>query len=96
VKAGSDGKRKITCGFKSHINVDEDGLIKSPDNTPGNVHDSSSFTPLLGGDEPAVYADSAYSNEKHGKRLMRHMVENRNVKRVSRNKPLTTQEKQFN
>jgi IS5 family transposase len=29
VKAGSDGKKKITYGFKAHINVYEDGLIKS-------------------------------------------------------------------
>ena len=29
VKAGSGGQRKSTYGFKAHINIDEDGLIKS-------------------------------------------------------------------
>ena len=28
VKADSDGQRKSTYGFKAHVNVDEDGLIK--------------------------------------------------------------------
>ena len=30
VKAGSDGKRKSTYGYKAHMNVDEDGLIGQP------------------------------------------------------------------
>jgi IS5 family transposase len=34
VKAGSDGKRKSTYGFKAHLNVDEDGLIKATDPLP--------------------------------------------------------------
>ena len=41
VKASSDSQRKSTHGFKAHINVDEDGLIKSTDYTPGNVPDSN-------------------------------------------------------
>ena len=28
VKAGSDGKSKSTYGYKAHINVDEEGLLK--------------------------------------------------------------------
>ena len=35
VKNGSDGKRKSTYGFKAHLNVDEDGLIKSTDYSSG-------------------------------------------------------------
>jgi IS5 family transposase len=54
-----DGQRKSTDGFKAHTNVDEDGLIKSTDYTPGKVLDSNCFTPLLDGGESAVYADSA-------------------------------------
>lgn len=61
VKAGSDGKRKSTYGFKAHINVEEDGFIKATDYTAGNVHDSNCFTDLLSGKESAVYADSAYA-----------------------------------
>jgi hypothetical protein len=37
VKMGSDGKNKSTYGFKTHINVAEDGFIKSADFTAGNV-----------------------------------------------------------
>ena len=65
VKAGSDGKRKSTYGYKAHMNVDEDGLIKSTDYTTGNVHDSNGFTNLLDGEESAVYADSAYGSKAH-------------------------------
>ncbi|MDP0588080.1 MAG: IS5 family transposase [Candidatus Endonucleobacter bathymodioli] len=43
VKAGSDGKSKSTYGYKAHINVDEDGMIKSIGYTARNVHDSDCF-----------------------------------------------------
>ena len=62
VKQGSDGKRKTTYGFKTHINVDEDGFIKAIAFTAGNVHDCNHFTELLNGDESAVYVDSAYKS----------------------------------
>ena len=55
-----DGKWKSTYGYKAHLNVDEDGFIKTTDDTAGNVHDSHCFTDLLGSDETAVYAGSAY------------------------------------
>ena len=46
VKAGSDGKYKSTYGYKAHINVDEEGLIKAIAYSAGNVHDSNHFTTL--------------------------------------------------
>lgn len=96
VKAGSDGQRKSTYGFKAHINVDEDRLIKSTDYTPGNVHVSNCFTSLLDGDESAAYAGSAYAREKHAKCLKAYKVENRIIRRAYKNKPLMAQDKQFN
>lgn len=96
VKAGSDGQRKTTYGYKAHMNVDEDGLIKSTDFTPGNVHDSNCFTEWLDGDESAAYADSAYAREKHEKWLKQRKIKNRIIKRAYRNKHLTKQDKQFN
>lgn len=96
VKAGSDGKRKSTYGFKAHINVDEDGLIKATDFTSGSVHDSNCFTGLLESDESAVYADSAYRSKKHDDWLSAKSIENRLTKRAYRNRPLTREEKGFN
>jgi len=96
VKAGSDGKRKSTYGFKAHVNVEEDGFIKSTDYTAGNVHDSNCFTDLLSGRESAAYADSAYVSQAHEQWLSDHRIENRITRRAYRNRPLTMQDKQFN
>ena len=96
VKAGSDGKRKSTYGYKAHLNVDEDGFIKSTDYTPGNVHDSNCFTGLLSGEETAVYADSAYRSQSHDEWLGDRQIDNRVIKRAYRNKPLNEKDKQFN
>ena len=96
VKNGSDGKCKSTYGFKAHVNVDEDGLIKSTDYSSGSSHDSNHFTELLSGEESAVYADSAYQSEKHHQWLSERGVENRLTKRAYRNRPLSEKDKQFN
>jgi IS5 family transposase len=74
---GSDGQSKSTYGFKAHINVDEDGLIKSTDYTLGNVHDSKCCIELLEGDESAVYADSTLACTSHTMWLKAHKAENR-------------------
>lgn len=96
VKNGSDGKRKSTYGFKAHLNVDEDGLIKATDYSSGSSHDSNHFTGLLSGDESAAYADSAYQSEKHGQWLSARGIDNRLTKRAYRNRPLSEEDKQFN
>ena len=109
VKAGSDGKRKSTYGYKAHMSVDEDSFIKSTDYTAGNVHDSNCFTDLLSGNETSVYADSAYQSQAHSTWLAERHIENRIipqgtfsgcaihlVKRAYRNKPLNKEAKQFN
>jgi len=96
VKAGSDGKSKSTYGYKAHINVDEDGFIKSTDYTAGNVHDSNCYTSLLSGNEAAAYADSAYQSRAHNKWVNSRHIKNRVIKRAYRNKPLGKKAKQFN
>lgn len=96
VKAGSDGKRKSTYGFKAHINVDEDGLIKATDYSKGSLHDSNCFTGLLSGDESAAYADSAYLSKEHEDWLSIRGIESRVIKRAYRCRPLTEEDKQFN
>jgi IS5 family transposase len=96
VKAASDGKRKSTYGYKAHINVDEEGLIKALAYTAGNVHDSNHFTTLLKGNESAAYADSAYQSEMHTDWLTARGIENRLIKRAYRNRPLSQEDKVFN
>ncbi len=96
VKNGSDGKRKSPYGYKAHMNVDEDGFIKAVGFTAGNVHDSQCFTELLGGDESAVYADSAYASGEHDSGLVKRGIGNRILKRAYRNRPLTKAEREFN
>ena len=96
VKNGSDGKRKSTYGFKAHLNVDEDGLIKSTDYSRGSSHDSNHFIDSLSGDESAAYADSAYQSETHTQWLSEQGVDNRLTRRAYRNRPLSEKDKQFN
>ena len=96
VKAGSDGRRKSTYGFKAHLNVDEDGLIKAIEFTSGSIHDSNHFTSLLSGDESAVYADCAYASQAHENWLKQYGIESRVLKRAYRNRPLREQDKAFN
>ena len=96
VKKASNGKKTSTYGFKAHINVDEDGFIKTTDFTAGNVHDSLNFIDLLEGDESAAYADSAYQSKKHREYLEEKNIKDCLTRRAYRNKPLTKEDKQFN
>jgi IS5 family transposase len=89
VKIGSDGKRKTTYGFKAHINVEEDGFIKTYDYSAGNVHASNVFESLFTGSEKEVYADSAYQSKTHKKSIKEKSIRNRVLERAYRNKPLT-------
>jgi len=96
VKTASDGKRKTTYGFKTHINTDEDGFIKSYQITAGNVHDSKVFEILLTGSEKEAYADSAYKSEKHDQMLRSKGIKNSVLERAYRNKPLNEEQKKNN
>lgn len=96
VKAGSNGRRKTTYGYKTHVNVDEDGFVKAMEFTAGNVHDSQVFTPLLSGKEKAVLADSAYASAATHAWLAVRGIENGVLDRAYRNKPLTPAQKQRN
>lgn len=96
VKTASNGKMTTTYGFKTHMNVDEDGFILSEQFTPGNVHDTRVFEPLLTGREKAVYADSAYKSEDRDKWLKKKGIQNHILHRAKRNTPLTEEQKQWN
>jgi transposase, IS5 family len=48
-------------GMKVHIGVDsESGLIHSVETTSAHVHDLTSASELLHGEETVVYADAGY------------------------------------
>lgn len=96
VKKGSDGKRKTTYGFKTHINVEEDGFIKRYEVTAGNVHDSQVFESLLTGKEKEAFADSAYKSKERDRTLKDKHIGNRILERAYRNKPLTELQKTSN
>jgi IS5 family transposase len=98
VKAGSDGKSKSTYGYKAHINVDEEGLIKAIAYSAGNVHDSNHFTTLPEGNESDAYAHSAYQSQSqtHTDWLSERGIENRLIRRAYRNRPLSKEHKVFN
>ncbi|MBD3755869.1 MAG: IS5 family transposase [Gammaproteobacteria bacterium] len=96
VKTASDGKKKVTYGFKAHINVDEDGFILAQTLTTGSLHDSNVFEQLLTGHEEAVYADSAYKSQKHDALLQDKDIQNNILGRAYKNKPLTEQQKLHN
>jgi IS5 family transposase len=96
VKQGSDGKQKTTYGYKAHMNVEEDGFIKTYAVTAGNVHDSRVFEELLTGTETQAYADSAYKSQAHDALLAKHCIDNRILKRGYRNTPLSEQDKRKN
>lgn len=96
VKTAANGKKISTYGYKSHLNVDEDGFVKAIDFTAGNVHDSQIFTQLLDNKDPAVYADSAYSSQAHSDWLKDRVIANRIIVRAYRNKPLTQVQKASN
>lgn len=93
VKVATDGKKTSTYGYKAHVNVDEDGFIKTVGYTAGNVHDSQVFESLVTGSETACYADKAYASEKHEKLLDEKAIDNCILHKGKRNKPLTIKQK---
>ena len=47
LKSGSDRKKKITYGYKVHINIDEDSFIKAMESSVDNSHDSNHFSAII-------------------------------------------------
>lgn len=96
VKKGSDGKLKVTFGYKIHVAVEEDGFVKATVCSAGNEHDSLFLAELLSGNESAVYADSAYKSAKHDEMLAKMGIKNCILERAYRNKPLNNNQKKEN
>ncbi len=96
-KTNAHGKRQSTYGYKAHINVDEDGIVKHYATTPANVHDSQVFEQIIdAAHSSAVYADSAYKSQAHDDYLAQQGIKNRILEKGYRNRPLTKQQKRSN
>jgi IS5 family transposase len=91
VKVAANGKKTSTYGYKAHINVDEDGLIKAIAYTPGNEHDSQSLEKRLTRAEQQVYADKAYASAEHDQLLAKRNTD----KRIDQIPPFANQDKGF-
>lgn len=95
-KTNSKGKTESTYGYKSHINVDEDGFVNAQTFNTAAPHDSQVFEELLVEGNEAVYADSAFQSKRHAERLKQLGMDNRIHEKAYRNKPLTQTQKRNN
>jgi len=77
--------------------VDQDsGVIRKVEVTQARVSDHEVFNELLSGDEKAVYADKAYYDKQRAKQLEAQGIKNGLMKKASRSKPLTQEDKRRN
>ena len=88
-------------GYKNHVNVDSSTkLISNYAVTTASVHDSQVFEELLdvrnAPESAIVYADKAYHSGTTEEILQGNQMENRILRRASRGKPLTEEEKAKN
>ena len=92
------GKNKKFCyGYKAHVGVDKDsGIIRKAEMTQAKVNDHEVFDELLSGDEKAVYADKAYYDRKRAKELKAKGIKNGIMKKATRGKPLSDDDKKRN
>ena len=95
-KTNSKGKTESTYGYKSHINVDEDGFVNSHTYNTAAPHDSQVFGELIVEGNQALYGDCAFQSAKHDELLQTLGIDNRMHEKAQRNKPLTEQQKQNN
>ena len=71
---------KSHYGYKNKIAIDvRHKFIRRFDVTPAHMHDSPCFELLLDrkNSDPAVYADSSYRSDEHGRLLKRRRFTNR-------------------
>lgn len=95
-KTNSKGKVESTYGYKSHINVDEDGFVNQVAFNTAAPHDSQVCEALIVEGNVALYADSAFKSEKTDAMLKARGIKNEVHEKGYRNKPLTEQQKQAN
>lgn len=95
-KTNSQGKVTSTHGYKSHINVDDDGFVNSVAFNTAAPHDSQVFEELLVEGNQAAYADSAFKSKQHDELLEARGIKNEIHAKGHRNNLLTEQQKHAN
>jgi len=95
-KTNSKGKVESTFGYKSHINVDEDGFVNKSAFSTAAPHDSQVCEEIIVDGNTALYADCAFKSEKTDAMLKARGIKNEIHVKGYRNKPLTEQQKQAN
>jgi IS5 family transposase len=86
-------------GYKNHAKVDSKSkFINSYVVTDASVHDSQPLDDLLDDSDKGqvLYADSAYTGEKHEKTIEKHKMKNKVNEKGYRNKPLTEKQMESN
>lgn len=68
-------------GYKAHTAVDRSGLVTDYVYDTAKVHDSRHMDPLIEGQTKAVYADSAYMDQKRSARLQSQGIQDGIVQR---------------
>lgn len=90
---------RLRYGYKEHLAVDEDGLVKAVYTTTANEHDSKGLEPLLAKvhqDCDSIYADKGYKTSANDQLLKEYELKNRIQDKAYRNRPLTSWQKKRN
>jgi len=89
--------KKFCFGYKGHIAVDQgSGIIRKRGFTSACVHDSQQTEKLICGDEKAVFADKAYSNDELKRSFRKEGVYYGILDKGRRNHPLSQKQKKNN
>jgi len=83
-------------GMKAHIGTDANGYVHSAKVTAANVHDSTVMEECLHGEEEAIYGDKGYVSEERKQKFEARGVRWRVLRKASRGKQLTEEDKAFN
>lgn len=87
---------KLHFGYKAHLGVDTDGLVKGVYTTTANEHDSKGLQPLLeriANQCESIYADKGYKSKANDELIAKHKLKNRVQDKAYRNKPLSARQK---
>lgn len=88
---------KFSFGYKLHVAVDQySGLVRALGVTPANVQEVMLGPGLIQGDEAVVYADRGYDAARMRERLGELGIANGILRRGTKTKPVSAQEKERN